>query len=55
MVEPFVLRVPFNVKVCVLAATVRVTVWPLMVPVTGADPLLHTVGGPPLTGGKEIE
>jgi hypothetical protein len=29
------------------------TVWPLMVPVTGADPLLHTVGAPP--EGNEIE
>jgi hypothetical protein len=41
MVEPFELRVPVRVKVCVPATSVTVTFCPLMATVTGADPLLH--------------
>ena len=51
MVDPSELRVPVNTKVCVPAIAVRVTFCPLIVPVIGAEPLLHTVGFPPLWGG----
>ncbi len=42
-VEPSKLSVPVKVKVCVPAIAVRVTFWPLIVPVIAADPLLHGV------------
>jgi hypothetical protein len=43
MVEPSELSIPVNVKVSVPAAAVRITFWPLMVPVIGVDPLLHGI------------
>ena len=56
MVVPPALNVPDSVKVCTPAATVRVTFWPSIVPVTGADPLLQSVEDPPCCcGGNETE
>jgi hypothetical protein len=44
MAEPFALSVPESTKVCVPATAVSVTFWPLMVTVTGVDPLLQGPG-----------
>ncbi len=47
MAEPSERSVPVKVKICEPATAVRVTVWPLSVPVIEAVPLLHgfTSGG----------
>src|SRR5215467_9431177 len=44
-VELSKLIVPLKVNVCVPATAVRLMFWPLMVPVTAAEPLLQTVEG----------
>src|SRR5580658_6385190 len=41
-IEPPEPSVPVSAKVCEPAAAVRLKVWPLIVPVIVADPLLHT-------------
>jgi hypothetical protein len=51
MAEPSALRVPLKVNVWEPATAVRLTVWPLTVPVTVADPL-QSIGG---VAGDEIE
>jgi hypothetical protein len=43
MVEPSELIVPVKVNFWLPATAVRVTLWPLAVPLTVADPALHTV------------
>jgi hypothetical protein len=56
IVDLLELSVPVNVKVCEPATAVRVTLWPLSVPVIGEDPPLHNVGfPPPSAGGNEME
>jgi hypothetical protein len=56
IVVPPALRVPVKLKVCTPATIVRVTFWPVTVPVTEADPLLQSDEAPPCCcGGNEIE
>lgn len=54
MVVPLALRVPDKLNVCGPATAVRVTLCPLRIPVTGAEPLLHKLGAlVELEGGKD--
>src|SRR5258708_37672215 len=56
MAEPSERSVPVKVKICEPATAVRVTVWPLSVPVIEAVPLLHgfTSGGWDFGGGAPV-